>query len=118
MSPSVGIAIRPLAPNLRTSSGSRCDALGYQLRAALSGSHAGVKTPKRLSSASASAARTSARIIEAMTTTSATSSWMWLNCSMPIASVISDSSPRNVSVLAVVRAVTWWVMWTTALVSV
>jgi len=71
-----------------------------------------------LGSASASAARTSARITDSMTTTSATSSWMWLNCSMPIASVINDSRPRNASVLAVVREVTWWVMWTTALVSV
>ena len=54
MSASVGVAIRPLAPNLRTISGSRCETFGNQLRAVLSGSQAGVKTPNSLGAASAS----------------------------------------------------------------
>ena len=36
---------------------------------------------------------------------------------MPIASVMSEMSPRIASVLAVVRVATWWVMCMTADVS-
>ena len=74
-------------------------------------------TPNSLRDASASAARTRPLRTSSATIVSATSSCTCWNFSIPIASVMSEMSPRIASVLAVVRVATWWVMWTTAVVS-
>ena len=80
--------------------------LGYQFRHALSGAQAGVTRPKRLGAASASAARDSALAVSSATITSAIFSWTCWNCSIPIASVSSETRPRMYSVFALVRVTT------------
>ena len=75
-------------------------------------------TPKRFGAAPASALCSSALQVSRATITSAVFSWTCWNCSIPIASVRSETRPRTNSVFAVVRVTTWWVMWTAALVSV
>ncbi|MCY1372278.1 hypothetical protein D9M69_594750 [compost metagenome] len=75
-------------------------------------------TPASLGAASASDARTNALPISTSMISSAMSSWMCWNPSMPIESANSDASPRKNSLLAIVRVTTWWVMSAPAPVSV
>jgi hypothetical protein len=76
------------------------------LRLAFSGVHAGVTRPNRFGAASASAARSSALHVSSATITSAVFSWTCWNCSIPIASVSSETTPRMNSVFARVRVAT------------
>ena len=76
---------------------------GYQFRQALSGAQAGVHTPNRFGAASASATRSRAAHVSSAMITSAVFSCTCWNCSIPIASVSSDTSPRMNSVFAFVR---------------
>ena len=98
--------------------GKRWATFGYQLRAAFRVDHFGSMTPASLSSASASEARTSALPISTSIISSAMSSWMCWNPSMPIDSASSEARPRKNSLLAMVRVTTWWVMSAPAPVSV
>ena len=92
-SASPGSAISPDAENFRMICGKRWATFGYQLRAAFSVDHFGSMTPASLSSASASEARTSARPISTSIISSAMSSWMCWNPSMPIDSASSMPGP-------------------------